>query len=632
MSHVCRRLPVGAEVQPDGGTHFRVWAPEPRALMLRVGARNRDGAWRNIELEREPHGYYSAFVPDAAAGDRYSYRIEESDVPDPASRFQPEGPFGPSEIVDPAAFRWTDQHWRGGTMRGQVLYEMHVGTFTPGGTWRSAIEKLPHLADMGITTIEVMPVAEFPGQFGWGYDGVLLYAPTRLYGTPDDLRAFIDRAHALHLGVILDVVYNHVGPEGSVFSRFARNYFTKKYDNEWGEALNFDGPDSAAVREYFICNAVYWVDEFHFDGLRLDATQSIHDSSEEHILAAITTAARDAAKERDIVLITENEPQNIRMLQPIEQGGYGLDAAWNDDFHHSASVALTGRNEAYYADHRGFPQEFISAVKYGYLFQGQWYGWQKQTRGTDARRIEPAAFVNFIENHDQLANSGDGSRMRLRTAPGRYRAMTALLLLMPGTPMLFQGQEFGASTPFLYFADHNQELARAVEKGRIEFMSQFESLGSPEMRECLAPPHDPATFERSRLNWDERETHAESRRLHADLIALRRAERAFNQQVRGAVDGAVLAMETFALRYAAPEPADERLLLVNLGPDVIASSFAEPLLAPPQGHRWQLSWSSESPAYGGCGTPNVLQSGWRIPGQAALVFKPERKDVGHRAG
>jgi maltooligosyltrehalose trehalohydrolase len=478
----------------------------------------------------------------------------------------------------------------------------------------------------------MMPIAEFPGRFGWGYDGVFPFAPTRLYGEPDDLRAFVDRAHALGLGVILDVVYNHLGPDGCVFHAYSQGYFTSKYENEWGEALNFDGPDAAPVRELFIGNAGYWIDEFHFDGLRLDATQSIHDASPEHVVAAIGQRARDSAKRRSILLITENEPQNVRMLQPIDQGGYGLDAAWNDDFHHSASVALTGRNEAYYADHQGVPQEFVSAAKYGYLFQGQWYGWQKQDRGTDARAIEPAAFVNFIENHDQLANSGNGSRLRQRTSPGRYRAMTALLLLMPGTPMLFQGQEFGASTPFFYFADHNPELARAVEQGRVEFMSQFQSLAMSGMREHMAAPHDEASFERSRLNWDEWDVHTESRRLHADLIALRHADRAFDQQAAGAVDGAVIAAEAFVLRYATPDPADERLLVVNLGRDLAASSFAEPLLAPPQGYGWRLSWSSESPVYGGGGTPNVLQSGWRIPGHAALVMKPERKDVGHRAG
>ncbi len=509
---------------------------------------------------------------------------------------------------------------------------MHIGTFTTEGTWRSAMEKLPRLVDLGITTIEVMPVADFPGRFGWGYDGVFPYAPTRLYGSPDDLRAFVGRAHALGLGVILDVVYNHLGPDGSVFSRFAKSYFTRKYENEWGDALNFDGPDSAPVREYFGCNGAYWIDEFHLDGLRLDATQSIHDSSPEHIIALIGTKARAAAGERQILLVTENEPQDVRMLRKVEEGGYGLDAAWNDDFHHSASVALTGRTEAYYADHRGVPQEFVSAAKYGYLFQGQWYGWQKQNRGTDARGIAPAAFVNFIENHDQLANSGNGSRMRLRTAPGQFRAMTALLLLMPGTPMLFQGQEFGASTPFLYFADHNPELARAVQKGRVEFMSQFESVASPEMQAQLAAPHDEATFERSRLNWDEWNAHTEHRRLHGDLLMLRRRDRAFSQQVPGAVDGAIIGPDAFVLRYATPDAADERLLVVNLGRDLVASSFAEPLLAPPQGCAWRVSWSSEAPEYGGWGTPDVLHAGWRIPGHAALVLKPEHKDVGHRTG
>jgi maltooligosyltrehalose trehalohydrolase len=628
MSQICRRLPVGAEVQPDGGTHFRVWAPEARTLTLRVSARTAGG--REVALEREPHGYYSALVPDAGAGDRYQFRLDGDDMPDPASRFQPDGPFGPSEVVDPRGFRWSDGGWRGATLRGQVLYEMHVGTFTSAGSWRSAMEQLPRLADLGITTIEVMPVAEFPGTFGWGYDGVFPYAPTRLYGSPDDLRAFVDRAHALRLGVVLDVVYNHLGPDGCVFNRFARSYFTKKYDNEWGDALNFDGPDSAPVREYFGCNAAYWVDEFHFDGLRLDATQSIHDSSSEHIIAAISAGARKAAQGRDIILITENEPQNVRMLRAVADGGYGLDAAWNDDYHHSASVALTGRSEAYYADHRGVAQEFVSAAKYGYLFQGQWYGWQRQNRGTDARAIPPAAFVNFLENHDQLANSGNGSRMRLRSGPGQYRAMMALLLLMPGTPMLFQGQEFGASTPFLYFADHNPELARAVAKGRVEFVAQFQSLGSPEMRARIPAPHDRDTFERCRLNWAEWDAHQEHRRLCADLLALRRADRAFTQQERGAVDGAVLTSAAFALRYATPEAGDERLLLVNFGRDLAAASVAEPLLAPPADHAWRVAWSSEAPEYGGCGTPDVTHDGWRIPGHAALVLKAERTDVGDR--
>ena len=285
MSHVSRRLPVGAEVQPEGGTHFRVWAPKPREVVLRVSARN--GGWRDVALERESQGYYSALVPDAHAGDRYRYRLDGDEVADPASRFQPEGPVGPSQIVDPGRFQWTDaalgrrRAARPGAVR-DARRHLHRG-----GNVAQRDRELPTRRRLGITSIELMPVAEFPGRFGWGYDGVFPYAPTRLYGTPDELRAFVDRAHALGLGVILDVVYNHLGPDGCVFSRFATSYFTSKYENEWGEALNFDGPDSAPVREYFACNAAYWIDEFHFDGLRLDATQSIHDSSSEHIIAAL---------------------------------------------------------------------------------------------------------------------------------------------------------------------------------------------------------------------------------------------------------------------------------------------------------------------------------------------------------
>jgi maltooligosyltrehalose trehalohydrolase len=507
---------------------------------------------------------------------------------------------------------------------GQVVYEMHVGTFTREGTWRSAMERLPDLAGVGITVVEVMPVSEFPGRFGWGYDGVFPYAPTRLYGTPDDFREFVGRAHQLNLAVIMDVVYNHLGPDGCVFSRFAGAYFTRKYENEWGDALNFDGDGAGPVREYFAANAAYWMDEFHLDGLRLDATQSIHDASDEHVIATIARSARAAARGRSIILISENEPQDVRMVRPLSEGGYGLDALWNDDFHHSAVVALTGRREAYYTDHRGTPQELVSAAKYGYLFQGQRYAWQKKNRGTSTRSLRPAVFVNFLENHDQLANSGDGSRTHVRTAPGRYRAMTALCLLMPGTPMLFQGQEFGASAPFLYFADHNPELAAAVQKGRAEFVSQFTSLASPEIQSILPVPHDVSTFERCKLNWDERDRRMNHWRLHRDLLTIRREDRAFRQQQPGGVDGAILGGEAFALRYFTANASDERLLVVNLGTDLTATSIPEPLVAPPPGFgEWSIRWSSEHPDYGGLGTPDVVnETGWRIPGHSAVVLQP----------
>jgi maltooligosyltrehalose trehalohydrolase len=616
-----RRLPVGAEVQPDGSTHFRVWAPLPAAVALVI--EGPEGGGRDVPLAGERHGYYSASVPGVSAGTRYRYRVDGELLADPASRAQPDGPFGPSQVVDPGQFSWTDSTWSGVTLPGQIIYEMHIGTFTPGGTWRAAAERLPSLARTGITVLEIMPIADFAGRWGWGYDGVFPYAPTRLYGTPDDCRAFVNRAHELGLAVILDVVYNHLGPDGCVFRQYSKDYFTDRYGNEWGDSLNFDGPESAPVREYFAGNAAYWIAEFHFDGLRLDATQSIHDSSDEHVIAVMSAAARRAAGHRAIVLVSENEPQNVRMVEPPDAGGYGLDALWNDDFHHSAIAALTGRREAYYSDHRGTPQELISAGKRGYLFQGQRYAWQRKNRGTRTDRIPPAAFVNFIENHDQIANTGFGTRVHTRTSPGRYRAICALYLLLPGTPMIFQGQEFGASSPFLYFADHRPELAESVRKGRLAFVAQFPSLADAEAQSRLQVPHDRATFEQCKLRWEEYDRHATHRRLHEDLLAMRRSDQAFRSQRPGDLDGAVLAAEAFVLRFAGEAPADERLLLVNLGADLAAASFAEPLVAPPDGHGWTLRWSSEDPGYGGSGTPDVVgDDGWRLPGHSSVVLRP----------
>jgi maltooligosyltrehalose trehalohydrolase len=625
MSRIRRRLPVGAEVQPDGGTHFRVWAPGPREVRLAIERRSNEAL--DVALEAEPQGYYSVLVPKVGAGDRYRYRLDGKLFADPASRFQPDGPFGPSEIVSPEHYTWNDAGWRGITLAGQVIYELHVGTFTPEGTWRAAADRLPALAETGVTTVEVMPLSEFPGRFGWGYDGVFLYAPTRLYGAPDDFRAFVDAAHRLGLGVILDVVYNHIGPSGAVLREYTPAYYTDQYENEWGEALNFDGRCSAPVREYFASNARYWIEEFHLDGLRLDATQTIHDRSERHVIADITTEAHAGAKGRDIIIVAESETQDARLVRPITEGGYGADGVWNDDLHHSAIVAVTGRREAYYSDQQGTPQEFISAAKYGYLFQGQRYAWQKKPRGRRASGVPPAAFVTYIENHDQVANSGDGSRLHTRTSPGRYRAVTALVLLLPGTPLLFQGQEFGASSPFLFFADHEADLAAAVQKGRGEFVAQFPSLASPAMQARIPPPHDPATFERCKLRWEERERNVTHVQLHRDLLALRKDDVAFAQQRPGALDGAVLAPEAFVLHYATERPEDERLLLVNFGADLNAASFAEPLVAPPDDHAWRVRWSSEEPMYGGCGTPPIVtDQGWHIPGHSAIVLAPVKID------
>jgi maltooligosyltrehalose trehalohydrolase len=573
-------------------------------------------------LAGEAHGYFAGSVA-AQAGDVYQFRLDGSDrlYPDPASRFQPEGPHGASMIVDSTRFSWTDHAWNGVSIEGQVLYELHAGTFTREGTWAAAARELAELGSVGITVIEIMPLAEFDGRFGWGYDGVDLFAPSHLYGSPDDLRTFVDQAHAQGIGVILDVVYNHLGPAGNYLRQFSPSYFSDRYENEWGDAINFDGRNSGPVREFFLANAGYWVEEFHIDGLRLDATQQIFDRSPRYICAEIAAEVRAKARGRSTIVVAENEPQHVKLVRPEAKGGYGLDAVWNDDFHHSAMVALTGRAEAYYSNTNGDPQEFISAAKYGYLYQGQYYHWQRQPRGTPGLDIPPSRFVLYLQNHDQVANSARGLRGHQLTSPSRWRAMTAVMLLLPGTPMLFQGQEFSASTPFLYFADFEGELAAAVRKGRAEFLTQFPSLRGFEASTTLDDPGDRQTFERCKLNFGERYTNADAYALHRDLLRLRRETPAFRSQQRGAVDGAVLAQHAFALRFFSDE--GDRVLIVNLGRDLGRPSFPEPLVAPSERSGWIVEWSSEDPTYGGLGTPDVWPEGrWCLPGESALVLAP----------
>jgi maltooligosyltrehalose trehalohydrolase len=610
-----RRFSMGAEVQ-DNGVHFHVWAPKCAKVELVMDGTPSTG--RQI-LQQEEDGYFSGSVAGAGRGLRYRFRLDDGEeaYPDPVSRFQPEGPHGPSEVVDPRAFPWSDADWRGVSPDARVLYEMHVGTFTPEGTWAAAQRRLPALADIGITLLEVLPIADFPGKFGWGYDGVNLFAPTRLYGCPDDFRRFVDAAHALKMGVILDVVYNHFGPDGNYLRRFSDAYFTKRYANDWGDAINFDGPDAWPVREFFLANAEYWIDEFHLDGLRLDATHQIFDASPRHILAEISARARAAAPRRHLFIVGENERQDARVVR-----GYGLDALWNDDFHHSAVVALTGRNDAYYTDHLGSPQEFVSAAKWGFLFQGQRYSWQKARRGHPALDLRPSNFVSFVENHDQVANSCRGTRLHLETSPGRWRAMTALLLLGPATPMLFQGQEFCSTRPFLYFADHPPDLAQATAKGRQEFLEQFAGMRAFGLIDHVPSPHDPGTFAQCKLDWQERDAHLSCVTLHRDLLRLRREDPVFRSPQAHGVDGAVLGPGAFVLRFFAEDGAD-RLLIVNFASSLKLREAPEPLLAPPENHAWSVIWSSEDGRYGGSGHPALEgDDGWQIPGEAAVVLAP----------
>jgi maltooligosyltrehalose trehalohydrolase len=613
-----RRLPCGAEIV-DGGVDFRVWAPERAAVqVVLVDAAGKVLARRT--MDEESNGFFSVRMPEAAHGSLYYFQLDNDrqQYPDPASRFQPHGVHGPSQVIDPSRYEWSDGAWPGVRLKGQVVYELHVGTFTPQGTFSAAAEKLPHLVDLGVTLIEVMPVAAFPGKFGWGYDGTYWFAPTEIYGSPDDFRAFVDRAHRLGIGVILDVVYNHFGPCGNYTGAFSPYFVSTKHHTEWGDAINFDGEQCGPVRDLVASNAAYWIREFHLDGLRLDAVHSIVDDSEEHIVAKLAREARAAAGKRSILIFAENERQQAHYVVHPEAGGYGIDGVWNDDFHHACRVAATGFAEGYYDDYAGSPQELISAIRLGYLHQGQWNARQGKHRGSPTRNIAAPHFVHFLQNHDQVANSAHGRGTHALTTPGRQRALTALLLLGPQTPLLFMGQEFAASNPFLFFADHEPELAKLVRQGRSEFMRQFPSIAGSDSE--LIDPADPATFAACKIDWNQRDTNAHVLVLHRDLIQLRKRDGVFSQQDKTQIEGSVIGPEAFVLRWF-DEADDDRLAIFNLGREIERIPLSEPLLAPPPDRAWELLWSSEDPRYGGTGTPKFNANGWRAPAHMAVVFR-----------
>jgi maltooligosyltrehalose trehalohydrolase len=614
---VVRRLPIGAETH-DGRTQFRVWAPAVSHMEVAIvdSAHAPEANLRRLEvLAPEGDGYFSGTLEDVGAGALYMFRLDHDALRgDPASRFQPAGPHGPSMVIDPAAFQWTVPTWPAPGTRADVVYELHIGTFTPEGTWTSAIARLPRLADLGITILEVMPVCEFSGRYGWGYDGVSLFAPYHRYGTPDDLRRFVDAAHRVGLDVVLDVVYNHFGPDGCYLREFAPEYFSKNYDGEWGDPVNFDGERCGGPREFVKANARYWISEFRLDGLRLDATQAIFDRTDSHIVGELIAEAR-AATSRRVWVVAENEPQHTRLVRPPATRGFGGDALWNDDFHHSAVVAATGRRDGYYCDYEGTAQEFVSAAKHGYLYQGQYYSWQKQSRGSYALDVPARAFVCFLENHDQVANSLRSRRLHQLTSPSRFRALSALLVLGPWVPMLFQGQEWGSDRPFHYFADMPANLRDEVTDGRKTFLAQFP--GCAAFRSYIADPCAPATFEESRLDEP---ADGETARLYRDLIRLRHDDEVFQAPER--IDGSVLGDHAFLLRVSRGAPAWDRLIVVNLATTLRRAFCADPLLAPPPDCEWTPIWDSERAEYGGNGIGDCdVATGLRISGECAVVFR-----------
>ena len=496
-------MPFGAQVCAHGGVRFALWAPSARQVDLCL--QRPGGEARTRALRRAPHGWFECEESGAAPGDRYRYRIDgDLLVPDPASRFQPEGVHGPSEVIDPGAFDWADANWRGRPWHEAVIYELHVGVFSQQGGFDGVREHLDHLVDTGVSAIELMPVAAFPGARGWGYDGVAPFAPCCVYGRPEALKALVAAAHARGLMVLLDVVYNHFGPEGCYLHAYAPQFFTNRHHTPWGVAINLDGEQAAAVREFFIHNALYWLEEYRLDGLRLDAVHALHDDSAQHLLDALAEAvARGPGARREVHLVLENDRNEAaRLACPARPHGR-YRAQWNDDLHHALHVLLTGERDGYYEDYALHPLHCLGrCLAEGFAYQGEPSRHRAgRMRGEPSAHLPGGAFVAFLQNHDQIGNRAMGERITALAPPAAVRAATAIVLLAPQAPMLFMGEEFAAAQPFPYFCDFGPDLARAVTAGRRREFARFEHFADEAARAAIPDPNAAATFEAARLDW-----------------------------------------------------------------------------------------------------------------------------------
>jgi maltooligosyltrehalose trehalohydrolase len=514
-------MTLGAWID-DHGAHFRVWAPVRDQVQLVIDPGRPDS--RTLALDRAGEGMFTGTF-GLAAGTRYAYLLDGAGpFPDPATRFQPDGVHGPSAIVDPRAFAWSDRGWRGIALRDLTIYEAHVGTLTPEGTFHGAVARLPHLKDLGVTALELMPVADFAGTRNWGYDGVAPFAPSRAYGHPDDLRRLVDAAHHVGLGVLLDVVYNHFGPDGAYLSQFSPHYFSSRHSTPWGQAINLDGEQSAPVREFFFENALHWIHEYHVDGLRLDATHALIDDSPRHFLEELTQRMRASATDRTVLLIAEDDRNLSTIVTPRQDGGWGLDAVWADDFHHHMRRLTAGDADGYFQDFSGSSEDVATTIRRGWFFSGQHSAYRGAPRGTDPAGIPPERMIVALQNHDQIGNRALGERLNHQIEPEVFRAASALLLMAPETPLLFMGQEWGAGTPFLYFTDHEPDLGRRVTEGRRAEFATFAAFADPRARARIPDPQAHSTFDASRLDWIERtrEPHAGIERLYRALLRVRR--------------------------------------------------------------------------------------------------------------
>lgn len=498
------RLPFGAECCGDSAVQFRLWAPKAKRVAVCLG--HDDGA-DPVAMDRTDDGWFQLLSPSAGAGSHYSFQIEGGlRVPDPASRFQPLDVHGPSEVIDPRAFNWQDDTWQGRPWDEAVIYELHVGTFTPEGTFAGLEQRLDYLVELGVTAVELMPLADFPGTRNWGYDGVFPFAPDSQYGRPDDLKRLLQNAHQKGLMVFLDVVYNHFGPEGNYLRTYAPQFFTDRYDTPWGDAINFGGAESRVVRDFFVHNALYWLTEYHFDGLRLDAVHAIYDDSETDILAQLAQAVRTAVgPDRRVHLVLENDDNAARYLKRDCSGRPKLyDAQWNDDIHHALHVLLTEEKDGHYRDYAESPIRHLGrCLAEGFDAQGEASPFRdNRPRGEPSRDLPPTAFVSFLQNHDQVGNRPLGERI-VRLADARaIKAVMALLLLAPSPPLLFMGEEFGANTPFLFFCDFEPDLATAVAVGRDKKFALLSGFQDRSARAQIPDPNAESTFLCSRLDWN----------------------------------------------------------------------------------------------------------------------------------
>jgi maltooligosyltrehalose trehalohydrolase len=495
---------------------FRLWAPHAKQVEVAISG-------RRARLRSGENGWWLSDPLDVPANSDYAYALDDgAPLPDPRSEWQPQGIHGPSRLVDHCAFSWNDKQWKAGPLSAALIYELHIGTFSPAGTFIGAIDKLDHLVELGVTHVELMPVAEFSGNRGWGYDGALLFAPHHAYGGPEGLKRFVDACHARGIAVLLDVVYNHLGPAGNYLGRFGP-YFTDRYRTPWGEAVNFDGAGSDEVRRFFCDNALMWLRDYHFDGLRLDAVHAIIDTSAQHILEQLTSevAELEAQFGRHLCLIAESDLNDPRVIRPRELGGYGIHAQWSDDFHHALHTVLTGERAGYYADF-GSLSQLAAALRQGFVYSGRYSSVRQRRHGKALTGRSGHSLLGYAQNHDQIGNRAAGERLAHLVDDGRTKIAAALVLTAPFIPMLFQGEEWGASSPFLYFTDHQDpELGRAVTEGRRAEFAAFDWQA-----DAVPDPQQPATFERSKLKWEERaaEPHAALLRWYLRLIDLRREQ------------------------------------------------------------------------------------------------------------